>query len=174
MSDCPPVCLPVTANLDLLAQGEALLDRLSPEDYVGAGPGRSAVGAQYRHVLEHYLLFLAGLGSGRVDYDARSRDVLVETDREAAGRLTRSCRDGIARIGAGDLERPLTVHLAASAESDDGSGHGSTVGRELLFLLSHTVHHFAIIRLLLEDRGVDCEPDFGMAPSTLAHRVLSG
>jgi hypothetical protein len=39
----------------------------------------------------------------------------------------------------------------------------------LQFLCSHTVHHFALIKLLLDGTGVDLAPEFGVAPSTLAY-----
>jgi hypothetical protein len=43
-----------------------------------------------------------------------------------------------------------------------------------LLLLRHTVHHYAIVRLLLAERGVECDPDLGVAPSTLAYRQATG
>ena len=43
-------------------------------------------------------------------------------------------------------------------------------GRELAFVLSHTVHHNALIRVMVKLLGADVPADFGYAPSTLAHR----
>lgn len=45
----------------------------------------------------------------------------------------------------------------------------STLERELQFLASHTVHHYALIALTLRAQGVTVGTDFGMAPSTLRH-----
>ena len=45
----------------------------------------------------------------------------------------------------------------------------STLRRELQFLLSHTIHHFALIGLLLSFHGVEPGEEFGVAPSTLKH-----
>jgi hypothetical protein len=45
----------------------------------------------------------------------------------------------------------------------------SSVGRELQALLGHTVHHYAIIALLLRVEGIEPGEEFGVAPSTLAH-----
>jgi uncharacterized damage-inducible protein DinB len=42
----------------------------------------------------------------------------------------------------------------------------SSVGRELAFVVSHTIHHCAVIALLLRDLGVAVPPRFGYAPST--------
>ena len=47
----------------------------------------------------------------------------------------------------------------------------SSVRRELLFLLSHTVHHNALVKELLRARGHALADDFGVAPSTLEHRA---
>ena len=46
----------------------------------------------------------------------------------------------------------------------------SSVRRELQFLLSHTVHHHALVKELLRARGRAIGADFGVAPSTLEHR----
>ncbi|MBK7948380.1 MAG: hypothetical protein IPK00_06475 [Deltaproteobacteria bacterium] len=46
----------------------------------------------------------------------------------------------------------------------------STLSRELHFVASHTVHHFALIRLTLARCGRSTPAEFGVSPSTLAHR----
>lgn len=47
----------------------------------------------------------------------------------------------------------------------------TSVGRELRFLLSHTVHHCALIAILLSLRGGEVPNGFGIAPSTERHRA---
>jgi hypothetical protein len=42
----------------------------------------------------------------------------------------------------------------------------STVSRELVFVISHTIHHNAIIGQVLTAQGITLEPRYGMAPST--------
>lgn len=161
---------PIDGNLHLLRQGVDLLERLTDTDYRDHAPERSPVGAQYRHVLDHYRCLLTGLESGLVDYDARSRAREIEEDRGAARRETAVVRERLHLLTHAHLSLPLRVVAAAQSHGTPGDAHGSTLGRELLFVLSHTVHHYAIIRLLLEDRGVACISDFGVAPSTLAYR----
>jgi hypothetical protein len=161
---------PLDGNLHVLRQGEELLERLTDADYRDHAPERSTVGAQYRHVLDHYRCLLAGLESGLVNYDARSRAREIEVNREAARHDTAAVRERLHLLTHAHLSLPLRVVVAAQSHGAPGDAHGSTLGRELLFVLSHTVHHYAIIRLLLEDRGVACTIDFGVAPSTLAYR----
>lgn len=45
----------------------------------------------------------------------------------------------------------------------------STVARELLFVVSHTVHHNAIIGAIAALLGVRTPERFGYAPSTIAY-----
>jgi uncharacterized damage-inducible protein DinB len=43
----------------------------------------------------------------------------------------------------------------------------STLAREVAFVMSHTIHHEAIIALLLEAQGYETPDDhFGVAPTT--------
>jgi uncharacterized damage-inducible protein DinB len=46
----------------------------------------------------------------------------------------------------------------------------STPDRELQFLASHTVHHFALVALLLRLAGVSVPDGFGVATATARHR----
>ena len=45
----------------------------------------------------------------------------------------------------------------------------TSVVRELQFLASHTVHHYAVIAAMLRPQGVEPGDDFGVAPSTLQY-----
>lgn len=163
---------PLEANITLLHQGLELLERLSDPAYRDTEPGRSSVGAQYRHVLDHYRALLEGIPVARVDYDARRRNPEVETDRAAAARDTRDLIDRLAALAGRPPGAPLAVIAACSADHP-GEPQASSLGRELVFLVSHTVHHYAIIKLLLEDPE-SVAHDFGTAPSTLAWQRTAG
>ena len=149
----------------LLAEAEHLVLDLKGDHYREPGPGPiGGIGAQVRHLTEFFEAFLDGLGTGRVDYDRRSRDTRLEADPARSGELLAELQD---RIESQDWPTgPLEVRM------DEGGARwtSSSVERELRFLHTHTVHHFAIIRLLLEGRGAKVEPGFGLAPSTLLHR----
>ena len=79
-------------NITWLRQAEALLDRISDAVYT-ASPSDLAphkAGSHLRHILEFYECFLAGLARARIDYDARKRDLSVQTSRAAAQKRIRS------------------------------------------------------------------------------------
>lgn len=164
----------IEGNLLLLHQGIGLLERLPDPAYREAAPGHSTVGAQYRHILDHYRSLLDGLGDGRVDYDRRGRDPALEQDRAAAARATGDLIERLQDLARSPRDFPLRVIQSAGGDEADEAPQLSSLGRELLFLVSHTVHHFAIIKLLLAERGVACDPELGMAPSTLAYRRAAG
>jgi hypothetical protein len=160
----------VSANLALLEQGYALIDRLTDAQYGGGDGLPKPAGPHFRHVLEHYSCFLAGLPARRIDYDGRAREAAIETRRAAALGRIRQLVGGLMPLAAADLEAGAEVRLECGLGAEREQWSRSTVRRELQFLLSHTIHHYALIGLLLERLGVDVGPDFGVAPSTLKHR----
>lgn len=161
---------PADANLHLIAQGVELLAGLDPALYTATPPvPMGALGGHFRHCLEFYERFFEGLDSGEVDYDARRRDARVETDPAHARERFLAVAERLRALPAGSLDRALLAVHDCDDEDDAECGR-SSVRRELLFLASHTTHHFALIAALLRLRGVEPGPDFGVAASTLAHR----
>lgn len=161
--------VPLTAHsLDLLAQGAELLSRLDAAQYTGEPtPGSGTVGQHVRHVLDFYARFLAGLDAGDVRYDARERDSRVEHQPEVARQRALEMAGRLGQLPLADEQRALTV---AHDRAEDAPRCASSVGRELLFLASHTTHHYALIAVLLRLQGVEPGADFGVATSTLEHR----
>lgn len=182
-------------NVALLDQGSELLARLDPELF-GPDSDGSGVGAHLRHCLDFYRCLLAGLDGegegdgggdrpgggdspgagelGRVDYDVRERVAEVETELATAAAVLDELRAALAGLRGKALERPLLVRVDdAVGRGADGGWQRSTFGRELQFLISHTIHHYAIIAMLLRGRGFEPGDELGVAPSTLAHRRRS-
>ena len=159
----------VRGNCHYLEQGLRLLERIAPENYsTPTRPGWAPLGSQFRHILDHYRSFLMGWVEGRVNYDARDRDRQVETDLAEAVRVARWTIERLQRIHVEDGDRIVMVQMDCGGNDGVPDWRPSSVGRELQFLVSHTVHHYALIRMLLEDLGVEAGADFGTAPSTLA------
>jgi uncharacterized damage-inducible protein DinB len=165
----------LTDNAELLRQGVDAIRQLGADVY-RRGDGASEVsppGAHFRHVFDHYQAFLDGRSGGRINYDDRTRDVRLEQEADAATAKATALVDLIAAIDAKHLADPLQVSAnVVMGGRSVVDWTPSTVQRELMYLLSHTVHHYAIIRLLASSAGVELHRDFGVAPSTLAHRSL--
>ena len=161
-------------NVAFLAQALELLDGLSPEAYAArpASFERGGIGVHLRHVLDHYDAFLDGLPAGRVDYEARERDAATEVELEVGRSRLRAT---IARLETmpthagptGSLE--VGLDLEPRVDGEPAPLGRSSIARELQYLAAHTVHHFALIAVVLRLSGQEPHGDFGVAPSTLRH-----
>lgn len=161
----------VEGNLIVLAQAVEVLRRMDDETYAhgGASPGVSAIGVHFRHVLDHYRSFLMGLAIDEIDYDARHRHVPLETDRQLAIETALGFATDLGRLTNDLASRPVRVSTRSVAGADGAADWSqSSLKRELQFLVSHTVHHYALIKELLRRTGFDAGTEFGVAPSTIA------
>jgi len=155
----------IQANLAVIHQGITLLQQLGSERYRQRVPVcyNASVGGHLRHIIEHYQSFLQGLGSGEIDYEKRARDPLIENDPTYAGGTLEAIAEQL-----GDWSALLTNHpLGLAAETTPGVTTTTSVLRELEFLLSHTIHHYALVAVMARLQGHEPEPSFGVAPSTL-------
>ncbi len=159
-------------NLYYLGQALRLTEGISSIHFTHAHPPlyKRGVGPHLRHCMEHYELFLEGVESGSVDFDQRQRREDPQNDPRAMARWIRELIQGLENVDPNVLSKPLRVKMDCGSEIAD-PWSGSSVLRELQFLISHTVHHFALVRMILLDQGVDVGADFGVAPSTLKHEA---
>ena len=71
----------ILSCMSLLEEGMGLLERLDDDVYAKTSvlSPRGSLGGHLRHCLDFYKSFLNGLESGRIDYNCRQRDSLIET-----------------------------------------------------------------------------------------------
>lgn len=163
----PAVIGPLTG---VLAQLADLIESMSDEQYsrkpVGSVP--SSVGGHVRHCLDHIDSVLSVTEGSLLDYDDRKRGTDVETDRHCAlDAIHRQIRD-LCDLPAEAEEWPLRL-LAIVSPALPPVEVGTTLGRELVFVLSHTIHHNALVGVMAKTLGVPLPERFGYAPATLAH-----
>lgn len=164
----------IEANTGCLQQGIDFLKTISPEMYVHPCPAvfGSTIGGHFRHNLDHYTAFRRDFDTGSVDYDARDRDTAIETDPAAACALMGSLKDWFASMDPDALDRELRIRMD---DGGDSTWSRTTARRELQFLLSHSIHHYALIVSIAARQGSGEFPvGFGVAPSTLQYRVNKG
>jgi len=170
---------PADDSIGYLGQGAELVRKMDDDLFTRSTGGRfrGGVGSQFRHCIDFYECLLHGLENGDlVDYAARSRDHEFETDRMAAADRLEQLAKRLAAIDPNSLERPLKVR-SEHPVPEIPEWCGSTLHRELQFLVSHTVHHYALIVALLGRLGYELpseHADFGIAPSTLEHWKEAG
>lgn len=165
------------ANILLLRQADELLAALGPDRYASRVPAcfNASPGGHLRHITDHYLGLLDGLERGAVDYEHRARDPRVEREPEHAATLVRELIARLEQVAQEDRDRSLRVRSeAADEEGREADGAVSAWGessllRELEFMLSHTVHHYALVAVMCRLLGLEPAADFGMAPSTIRY-----
>jgi hypothetical protein len=156
--------LAISVAGELLRGSELVLD-VPADVYAELGARRGSVGSHIRHNLDFVNCLIRGLSTGRVDYTSRERDERVETEKEYAVQMVSALAERLV---------PETVSfrggdLLVRSEIDGSLWHRSSLERELEFLHSHTVHHYALIAEKLRARGIDTPESFGVAPSTLGY-----
>ena len=140
-----------------------LLTQLSDASYAKPIPSLSmaSLGEHVRHSLGFYACLLKAADGQVIDYDARERDPLVETQVSQA----LACISGIQnRWQELKVDKPIYLKHAHGLES--------SVSRELLNVSEHAIHHMALISVALIELGLNhmVNDNFGIAPSTLAYR----
>lgn len=153
-------------NRQLLDQALALVDA---HDVVGAPAYAQHTGPHLRHVIEHYEALLLRQADGVVDYDRRPRDRALERDAGLARARLNALKQQLADASDAVLAQPLRVHGQGGPAGEFDFATASTLGRELVFLASHATHHFALLQVFCEQHGIATDPNFGRAPSTVAH-----
>ena len=156
----PPAA--AVAMVEELTRAANLLTRITDAEYTAKSRTSGSVGGHFRHNLNFVEAVLNGLKLGRIDYAKRLREALVETDRSyAAVRFN----EAIARLmRLTECEAAMVVSVVS--EVNGSVAYRSSVGRELEFAHSHTVHHHALIAEKLWTMGVEVDVLFGVAPST--------
>jgi len=157
-SECVDQCLEVVRSLPVAI-------------YRDSSPASSSIGTHMRHIIERISCVLDGRDQGLVDYDSRARDQLLEANPESAGSALTGIQDSLATLGS-DQEAPLQVKESVH-QDNPAVAVASTLERELMSLVSHTIHHLAIIALLARSAGHPLRGDIGKAPSTIIYERSS-
>jgi hypothetical protein len=156
------------AVVDVLNQGETLLGEIENETYVQKLPVafNASIGGHYRHCLDHFRSLLDSASTGNLNYDHRERGTLAESDRFAALNATRQLRDDYQRLSQSWLIRELQVTSKTSYATVGSQSSTSTFAREIMYVVAHAVHHYALIGIIGALMGIKLPPGFGVAPST--------
>jgi uncharacterized damage-inducible protein DinB len=170
-----PLAPPIRSLVDLLHQMRATVARVDDDAYVAPPPGRASggIGGHVRHCLDHVAALLTASRSGVCEYDRRHRNTDIEMSRAAAIARITDVSAAASQLDPSCLDQPVLVET----QLDPGGGpmtlSHSSLGRELAFVISHTIHHDAIIGQMLRERGVPIDARYGLAPSTPLDQPVS-
>jgi uncharacterized damage-inducible protein DinB len=158
---------PARALWCLLDEVELLISNVGADVY-GERPMNKvsgSIGEHVRHCLDHVTALLAAAPSATLSYDRRHRGTSVETDPAEALRQILELKRALDIWSTRSLDEPVLVTSMISSAGDAVTGW-STLARELAFVVSHTIHHQAIIGVLLSIHGHSLPERFGHSPST--------
>jgi len=154
----------------LLHQLSEVIENLTDRQYAMKPVGivDSSIGGHVRHCLDHVSSFLDAVDTGNLNYDHRRRNTSIETSRSAAlarvDELIAQLRD----LRSDFVDQSCTLQILLSPDEPPISVN-TTLGRELAYAVSHTIHHNALIDIMLRILGHAPPAGFGYAPSTIAH-----
>lgn len=157
-------------NRDVLGQALSLVDAYAGPD---APPFADHAGPHLRHVIEHYEALLMRPRRAVVDYDNRPRDRELERSTLRARARLQHLRARLANLTALGMDEPVSVITRCGITGEFELSTRSSIGRELMFLASHAVHHFAVLKLACARSGITFGAHFGMAPATVRHALHS-
>jgi len=160
-----PAVSPLVA---LLEQLDEVLDHLTDEQYAKKPVGviESSVGGHVRHCLDHVRSLLDAIWTGRLCYDNRNRGTEVETERDAAQQAIQDLIDVLDGLSGNFLDHELILSVLMDPTASPIHVRTS-VGRELAYVLAHTIHHNALIGAMVTTLGAWLPDRFGYAPSTV-------
>lgn len=143
----------------------ALMNYLPPQEYSNpcAALSHATIGQHTRHVIELLQCLEHNYHTGCINYDLRARDHAIEQSTEQAIQALMALKDTVG------VRPDKTVDLQQSIDGELVSIK-STYTRELLYNLEHCIHHQALIKVALQQCGVQVSDGFGVARSTIDFR----
>jgi len=129
------------------------------------------IGKHIRHVNDHINAVKNGFNIDAINYNSRNRGTKIETD---------------IYVAASEIEQQIlwliddnkllsdeigTKSIKIISEIDClqtlSQSFKSSIAREFLYLINHTIHHAAHISLICKNQGIDTPLSTGMAPCTM-------
>ena len=160
----------ISALLTVTEQINFVLSQLEPHEYRRQLPEfeGNTLGMHFRHILEFFQCLEKGLAeSGTVDYASRERNLLYEDNPNIAAAAFLAFAESLPAFSVSGK-----VDVMAEFGGLERPSYSSTVGRELLFVYDHAIHHLAIIKigLLCHFPHIRRDKDLGVSPSTIKAR----
>jgi hypothetical protein len=162
----------ISSQLEIIEQAKAFLCELSQFEYQQKVEPHlsSSAGAHMRHIVDHYQALRHGVVTGEVDYNLRNRDSDVENDPQQALAVWKDIEKWLRQISTQDMDKAITVKSEVSINAEQTVSCVSSLGRELMFVASHAIHHYSLLAVIRSLQGGKNDATFGVAPATATYR----
>jgi hypothetical protein len=154
----------IKSQIEIIEQGIEFLNAITNNDYTQPiiHPFKDPPGVHIRHIIDHYNALKDGFLSGKIDYNLRKRKSPVEQDQSLAIIQFMKIIQWFLTLTAQDCLCTLKVITEVSLVKTQSIILSSTLGREFIFVGSHTIHHYAMMTHIKTKKI----PFFGIAPTT--------
>ena len=158
------------ATFSILDQVEFVISQIKDEDYSKPVDvfNNSTIGQHFRHTLEFFHCLMQGYDIGVINYDKRSHDKMIETNKELAIALIEKAKGFITSC---DMQKLIKLEVNYGLENKEDVIIDSNMHREVIYNIEHAIHHMAIIKIGLQVicPYVALPHGFGVAVSTLRY-----
>lgn len=159
----------IKGNVEGLDQGIALLTAMTDEQYcMRAKPHmHSCIGEHLRHVLDLYYALKDNIAAKMIDYDMRRRGALVESCRLTGLLELRQIKAWLLTLQPHMMNDKLIMSTEVSVVHTDVAQVETSLIRELIFVSTHAVHHYALMDISAKLCDFATPKNMGVAPATL-------
>lgn len=151
---------------DNLNELSLLLESLTQEEFTHPCEFLSGatIGQHIRHILELFDCLISGSSEGKVCYDSRKRDILLETKISFALKKIHIILEELKIL----KDKPMILEGSYSSKNEINLVKTSLF-RELAYNLEHSIHHQALIKVGMRELGKLnlISVNFGIAPATI-------
>jgi len=157
----------IKGNVEGLDQGIALLTAMTNEQYcMRAKPYvNSSIGEHLRHILDLY--YALNQNVAVIDYDIRRRGALVESCRLTGLTELQQIKTWLLTLQPEMMNNKVMMSTEVSVLDTQVVQVESSLIRELIFVSSHAIHHYALMDASAKLCEVDTPKNMGLAPATL-------
>lgn len=129
------------------------------------------IGQHTRHFIEFFQCLLQQYPTGIIDYSRRQRNLHIESDPAYAWECITDIQHQLQSIPKGKQAQQLCC--AEYVPNGEQTQVATSLYREVLYNIEHTIHHYAIIKIGLKEvmPALLLPPTFGVAPSTVSYRT---
>ena len=122
-------------------------------------------GRHVRHVVDHFQAFLNCFDKNLLNYNLRNRNSEIERNYNFAKIKLNQIINQIMQLSEHD-NREITIISEIDPSSSVDFTFKSNICRELLYLINHTIHHAAYVKLLAKNANIKLAENIGIAPAT--------
>lgn len=130
------------------------------------------IGQHTRHIVEFFQCLAQQIAQQQIDYDQRQRNLAIEQSPQTACEVITQVQ-----LWLQSLLQSENIHCALLVNynlerKNDKYAVASSLFRELVYNIEHTIHHAALIKvaLALLHLDIDVPSHFGIAPSTIRYQ----